>query len=748
MNRWWNGIKSSWHHSFSLLWLALIGLQWVSFTEPFWLQATTEVVLLALVTVAAIEILLPVKWGVRLLLEAAAILYITYRQILNKGIYIPDPWATALRDRLNDAAAHMVPYIWFALAAGAALLLSSWWVNSKTRILMFLTANIVAFAALDSFTAAVLWQEVAWTVAAGMGWLVTQHLRSFQLHYPRGWTYLLRYPFKVLVNIAIIFSLVIVTGVNMPDVRPTLTDPYTAWQDWNGGGGSSGTGTSGSQNTSPGSGGTGSGSSSSGYSLDDDNLGGGFSFDYSPVMTVTSDQRTYMRGESRAVYSGRGWSDDDRWNRGPLIRAAAGQELEREIAPKVQTKPLQQTVRLLGGNDYPVLFGAYSISSVDTIDGEAASNGLFWRSQDNEMIWGSDDVLTYPQTYVLTSEIPVVPVQELSQQTFDQLYEGQDNDRYLQLPDNFPQRVSGLAEEITAGAQTPYEKIALLQQYLQVTYPYTNQPDLTRKRSKDMVESFLFEIMEGYCDYYSTALVTMARSLDIPARWVKGYATGEQAQLPDNLMAQGVSNNNYTITNADAHSWAEVYFGEYGWVPIEATPGFTVPLMTQSEEQTPEEPVQEEEEAEEPVQAPAQSNSGGNLNIGAWSVAAAAAVLLLWSGYLLWQHRLSLRFLLQRLRTGRPLTPVQKVVAETERWVRYVRRKGMLKEEHETLREAVGRWSRETPEAAGSFTSLLHLFEQAKYSPDIIKDKDWHSVYTEALQLQRSLKGHRTKSMI
>lgn len=414
----------------------------------------------------------------------------------------------------------------------------------------------------------------------------------------------------------------------------------------------------------------------------------------------------------------------------------------------MQTKPLQQTVRLLGGNDYPVLFGAYSISSVDTIDGEAASNGLFWRSQDNEMIWGSDDVLTYPQTYVLTSEIPVVPVQELSQQTFDQLYEGQDNDRYLQLPDNFPQRVSGLAEEITAGAQTPYEKIALLQQYLQVTYPYTNQPDLTRKRSKDMVESFLFEIMEGYCDYYSTALVTMARSLDIPARWVKGYAPGEQAQLPDNLMAQGVSNNNYTITNADAHSWAEVYFGEYGWVPIEATPGFTVPLMTQSEEQTPEEPVQEEEEVEEPVQAPAQSNSGGNLNIGAWSVAAAAAVLLLWSGYLLWQHRLSLRFLLQRLRTGRPLTPVQKVVAETERWVRYVRRKGMLKEEHETLREAVGRWSRETPEAAGSFTSLLHLFEQAQYSPDIIKDKDWHSVYTEALQLQRSLKGHRTKSMI
>lgn len=80
-------------------------------------------------------------------------------------------------------------------------------------------------------------------------------------------------------------------------------------------------------------------------------------------MTVTSNLRTYMRGESRAVYSGSGWSDDDRWNRGPLQRAAVGQELEREAAPKAQTETLQQTVRLLGGNDYPVLFGAYSISS-------------------------------------------------------------------------------------------------------------------------------------------------------------------------------------------------------------------------------------------------------------------------------------------------------------------------------------------------------------------------------------------------
>ncbi|UQZ35592.1 transglutaminase [Paenibacillus sp. PK3_47] len=745
MRHWWNGIKSSWHSSFSLLWLMVIALQWLSFTEPQWLKETTASVLLTLTAVAVIEILFPVKVIYRLLLEAVATLYIVYRVLLYYGTYTPNPWLVTVSDRLTDIAAQSVPYLWFALAAWILLLLSSWWVSSKARILLFIATNIVAFAALDSFTSAELWQEVAWTVFAGMGWLVTQHLRNFQLHYPRGWNYLLQYPFKIAINIAIIFSIVIITGVNMPDVRPTLTDPYTAWREWNGGGLSSGSGsTAGTSQTGEGTGAT--GQTSSGYSMNDNNLGGGFNFDYSPVMTVASDLRTYMRGETRSVYSGTGWSDDNRRQRGSYTEAEVGTALDRTPAPGVVTRTLQQTVRMLDNNRLPVLFGAYSIAQVDSVNGEDASGGLFWRERDSELLWDLEgDNRAYPQTYEITSEVPVISVQELSGQTYEQLYGGQDNAQFLQLPDDFPQRVRDLAEQVTAGAQTPYDKITLLQQHLQQSYPYSNQPDISRGRSADFVESFLFEIMEGYCDYYSTALVTMARSLDIPARWVKGYAPGEQAVLPDNLVQQGFTNNNYTITNADAHSWAEIYFGEYGWIPVEATPGFSAPLLTQSEEPAvEEEPVVEEEETE-PEQVPAQQDGtgGSDLNLGVWAVAAASAVLLLWSGYLLWHHRFSLRFLFQRLRNGQPLTPVQKIEAETARWVRYARRKGMLKEEHETLRESVNRWSAERPASAGIFASLLSMFEQAKYSPEVIEDKDWRSVYTEALRLRKSLRSDK-----
>lgn len=746
MKHWMNGVKSSWHHALTLLWLMIIALQWLSYTEPFWLEETTAAVLLTLVAVALIEIIVPVKWIYRLMLEGVATVYLVYRILLHYGEYVPNPWLPTLRERLPDIIAHMNPFIWFALGAWVLMLLSSWWVNGKARILMFIGMNITAFAALDSFTTAVLWQEVAWTVFAGMGWLVTRHLRSFQLHYPRGWTYLLKYPFKVALNIAIIFSLVIIAGVNMPDVRPTLTDPYTVWQEWSGNTPSSGTSAGGSGDSASGEGTA--GGTTSGYSLNDDNLGGGFNFDYSPVMTVTSDLRTYMRGEIRSTYSGKGWSDDDPFERGPHSEVQVGEPLERAVAPKTETRTLKQTVKLLGGNSYPVLFGGYSISAVDSVDGEERSSGLSWRSADNELLWDSGgSTRSYLQTYVVTSEVPVVPFQELSTQTYEQLYGGTDIDeQYLQLPDNFPERVSALAEEITAGAQTPYEKAMLLQQYLQQTFPYTNQPDVSRAKSKDMVESFLFEIMEGYCDYYSTALVTMARSLDIPARWVKGYAPGEQAEIPDNLaLQQGTTslvNNNYTITNADAHSWAEIYFGDYGWVPVEATPGFNVPVLTQTEEDSVEEPEVQEEEQPEPEQEAANMAAGTDgFHPGVWVVTGAAVVLLLWTGFLLWQRRMSLRFLITRLRIGHQLTPVQKVVAETQRWVRYVRSKGMLKKEHETLRESVERWSLERPAAAGNLSTLLGMFERANYSPEVIEDKDWHSVYTEALRLRKSMKS-------
>lgn len=138
----------------------------------------------------------------------------------------------------------------------------------------------------------------------------------------------------------------------------------------------------------------------------------------------------------------------------------------------------------------------------------------------------------------------------------------------------------------------------------------------------------------------------MARSVGVPARWVKGYAPGQQTFSDDATTGENDENmSSYSVTNADAHSWAEVYLGEYGWVPVEATPGFDMPLLTEQEDsKTPEVPeVKDQPEPEQPEQTP-QTNPEEGSNIHPVIIGSAAAILLLWAAYIVWRNRADIHF--------------------------------------------------------------------------------------------------------
>ncbi len=97
-------------------------------------------------------------------------------------------------------------------------------------------------------------------------------------------------------------------------------------------------------------------------------------------------------------------------------------------------------------------------------------------------------------------------------------------DQYLQLP-KLPSRVTELARSITSAAATPYDQALAIERYLR-EYPYdlaiTPAPP-----KQDTVDYFLFDAKTGYCDYYASAMVVLARSLGIPARLATGFATGD-----------------------------------------------------------------------------------------------------------------------------------------------------------------------------------------------------------------------------
>ncbi len=134
---------------------------------------------------------------------------------------------------------------------------------------------------------------------------------------------------------------------------------------------------------------------------------------------------------------------------------------------------------------------------------------------------------------------------------------------YLQLPENFSQRVTAEAVAQTTNLTSAYDQARAIESFLR-QYTYNDNIDAPPP-DRDPVEYFLYDIGEGYCDYYATAMVVMLRSLGTPARAVSGYAEGrydEESRL-------------YYITERDAHTWVEVYFPGYGWIEFEPTAGET-----------------------------------------------------------------------------------------------------------------------------------------------------------------------------
>lgn len=230
MKSWLQSLKGSWAPAFTFLWIIIIAMQWVSFASELWLEETRALVLMTITMLALVKIVLPFRPWIEFIVKAAVLFFILYRTLVSYSIIIP---FGGVANRLDQFISNMSPYIWFSLIAWLVIEMVPLIVTTKQRILVFVGINIAALAVLDSFTPTVLWEEVAWIVFAGMGWLVTQHLQYFRQHYPQGWKHIRRYPYKIVANIAVIFALIIMAGVNMPEVQPALTDPYTAWTQRN-----------------------------------------------------------------------------------------------------------------------------------------------------------------------------------------------------------------------------------------------------------------------------------------------------------------------------------------------------------------------------------------------------------------------------------------------------------------------------------------------------------------------------------
>jgi transglutaminase-like putative cysteine protease len=133
---------------------------------------------------------------------------------------------------------------------------------------------------------------------------------------------------------------------------------------------------------------------------------------------------------------------------------------------------------------------------------------------------------------------------------------------YLELPESVTPRTRALATTLTADHATLYARAAAIERYLR-TFPYDLSVPALPEEVTDVADYFLFDLQRGYCDYYATSFVVLARAAGIPARFVTGFTSG----------AWNPTEQVWTVTEANAHSWPEVYFPAAGWVPFEPTAG-------------------------------------------------------------------------------------------------------------------------------------------------------------------------------
>lgn len=280
-------------------------------------------------------------------------------------------------------------------------------------------------------------------------------------------------------------------------------------------------------------------------------IGSGPELSKRPVMTVEieafpqifSGQAVipiYWKSHTYDAYTGHGWQ--------------TSKTTLDEYQPNQQFQPegesdhivINQIVRS-AGNEIRSLFAAGDPISINQTSTAA------WRSPGD--LFGVQ--INPTQTYGAQSQV-LSPDAESLRKTGQQ-YPEWVRKHYLPIPEDLPGRVNKLALQLTASEPTPYDRTRAVESYLR-SIPYSLDvphppPD------QDLVDYFLFDLRLGYCDYYASAMVILLRSAGVPARIATGYASG----------TYNLNTKRFMVTEADAHTWAEVYFPGVGWIPFEPT---------------------------------------------------------------------------------------------------------------------------------------------------------------------------------
>lgn len=325
--------------------------------------------------------------------------------------------------------------------------------------------------------------------------------------------------------------------------------------------------------------GTGPAVQSIGYQLDNTRLGGSFTTNDTEVLDVFSPYPTYLRGQTLSTYTGKGWTSAPLTD-AQMLNQTVGQtmtDVQSYAFHNLPTQTFNETIQLQADNvNTSILLGGYAVANVLRLPGLYQNQFAVDRVQDNIKAPQLQAGQSYEiQVQEIRDPYTILAADKTSFASVSSQIPDEVKQTNLQLPAELPARVGGLAKQIVeaANGHTEYDMVSAIETYLQANDIYQTYAIPVPGPRQDYVDEFLFSSKKGYCNNFSTSLAVMLRTLGIPTRWVTGYADGTQDFNYTNKV-----DNRYVVTNNDAHSWVEVYFPQYGWIPFDPTPNFQIPF--------------------------------------------------------------------------------------------------------------------------------------------------------------------------
>jgi protein-glutamine gamma-glutamyltransferase len=269
-----------------------------------------------------------------------------------------------------------------------------------------------------------------------------------------------------------------------------------------------------------------------------------------PGIGSTPPQRKVMhlRGTALDYYDGRSWSQSNKQSRvvangGDLVPVSAPPEPGTDPEWRIELEPI----------DPPVLFLPPDAKGLRLRRGPTIGPGTTMsvqRGPEGEFRYQApNDRGVHYEVYIDPDGAP----------SFGQL-RSSERKRYLQLPSDMPERIGELARTWSDGQGDDMARARAIERHLRTEYTY----DLSSPSGAydQPLDHFLFESRRGHCEYYSTAMAVMLRTVGIPSRNVTGFIGGTWNKFGEF----------YAVRQGDAHSWVEAYVEGRGWLTFDPTP--------------------------------------------------------------------------------------------------------------------------------------------------------------------------------